>query len=173
MEDGGGGDDLGGEACGDDDGVVEGWLVGGEEHGVGLAEVHVQGRVGGLHGVGALHLDELHGVALEPDVERGRQPHVGDPEPVRLPCTNNVSMLYLSVSFRKKNSGRKIQSCAEERQRLIAHTRLDSEGVAIRTPAIDEQAVREAQCLATIKHVPQVLSCQSKNTHTHSSYIVL
>ena len=87
MKDGGGGEDPGGEARGDDDGVVEGGLVGGEEHGVGLAEVHVEGRVGGLHGVGALHLDELHGVALEPDVEGGGQAHVGNPEAVRLACS--------------------------------------------------------------------------------------
>jgi hypothetical protein len=36
--------------------------------------------------VGPLHLHQLHGVALEPDVQGGGQAHVGDPEPVRPAC---------------------------------------------------------------------------------------
>lgn len=46
----------------------------------------VERRVGGLHGVGPLHLHQRHRVPLEPDVQRRRQPHVRDPEPVRPPC---------------------------------------------------------------------------------------
>jgi hypothetical protein len=85
-----GGDDPAREARGDDDGVVVARLVRGEQHRVGLAQVHVQGRVGGLHGVRALHLHQLHGVPLEPDVEGRGQPHVGDPEPVRPACSDII-----------------------------------------------------------------------------------
>jgi hypothetical protein len=84
VQDGGGGNDLAGEASGDDDGVVEAGLVRGDEHRVGLAQVHVQGGVDALHRVRPLHLHQLHRVPLDPEVQGGRQPDVGDPETVCL-----------------------------------------------------------------------------------------
>ena len=77
----------GGEARGHDDGVVERdeegeRLVERDEEGERLAGVDVEGVVRVLHGVGALHLHQPEPVALDPDVDGGPEPDVGDAEEV-------------------------------------------------------------------------------------------
>ncbi|KAK3003345.1 hypothetical protein RJ639_019862 [Escallonia herrerae] len=64
--------------------VVLGFLVGGDEHGGALRDVDVQGVVHILHGVGTLDLDELHSVALDPEVEGGPHSNITNPVPVGL-----------------------------------------------------------------------------------------
>jgi hypothetical protein len=64
--------------------VVAGLLVGGDEERQALADVEVQRVVVVLHGVGALHLHQLHDVVLDADVEGRLDAHVADAEAVRL-----------------------------------------------------------------------------------------
>ena len=83
----------GGEARGHDDGVVERRLVERDEEGERLVErddegerlagVDVEGVVHVLHGVDALHLHQPEPMALDPDVDGGPEPDVGDAEQVR------------------------------------------------------------------------------------------
>ena len=82
----------GGEARGHDDGVVERRLVERDEEGERLVErddegerlagVDVEGVVHVLHGVDALHLHQPEPMALDPDVDGGPEPDVGDAEEV-------------------------------------------------------------------------------------------
>ncbi|PON37207.1 LOW QUALITY PROTEIN: hypothetical protein PanWU01x14_321850 [Parasponia andersonii] len=65
--------------------IVLGFLVGGDENGEALADVDVKGVVSVLNGVGAFHLNQLHGVSLDPEIEGVLKPHVADPILVRLP----------------------------------------------------------------------------------------
>lgn len=66
--------------------VDAGRAVGREQHGQRLAGVDVEGAVGVLHRVRALHLDQRHVVVLDPQIERALQADVGDAQSVRLPC---------------------------------------------------------------------------------------
>jgi len=87
VADDGGGEEGGvGEAGGDDDVVVLGGAVGGEEHRERLADVDVEGAVGVLHRVRALHLDQRHVVLLDPDVQCVLQANIRDAKPVCLSC---------------------------------------------------------------------------------------
>ena len=64
--------------------VVAGLLVGGDKDRQALTDVDVQRVVVVLHGVGALHLHQLHDVVLDADVDGRLHAHVADAEPVRL-----------------------------------------------------------------------------------------
>lgn len=77
VADDGGREEAGGvgEAGGDDDAVVLGGAVGGEQHRERLADVDVEGGVGVLHRVRALHLDERHLVPLDLEVQCVLQPN--------------------------------------------------------------------------------------------------
>lgn len=75
-----------GEAGGDDDMIVHGGLVGGEQHGEGLADMNVDGGVRVLNRVSALHLDQRHIVPLDEDVERVLDTNVGNAQSVCLSC---------------------------------------------------------------------------------------
>lgn len=72
--------------AGDDVVVGARVLVGGDEEGVGLADVDVQVGVVLLRRVGALRLHQHHVVPLDPEVEARRRPHVVHSDPVRLAC---------------------------------------------------------------------------------------
>ena len=89
-DDGGDGAVLLQEAGGGHEEVVAGLLVGGDEEGDALGDVHVQRVVAVLHGVRALHLHELEAVALDAHVERRLDPHVADAEPVHLAGLHGV-----------------------------------------------------------------------------------
>jgi hypothetical protein len=73
----------GGEARGHDDGVVQRRLVERDEERERLAGVDVEGVVHVLHGVRPLHLHQPEAVSLDPDVDGGPEPDVGDAEQVR------------------------------------------------------------------------------------------
>jgi hypothetical protein len=64
------------------DDVVEGWLVQHDEERELLAGVDVEGVIDILHRVGPLHLHQPQRVALDPDVDGGAEPDVGDPQQV-------------------------------------------------------------------------------------------
>lgn len=55
--------------------------------------IGLDGRVSALHGVrpGPLHLDQQHGMALDPYVHRGRDSHVRHPEPIRFPWQDRAN----------------------------------------------------------------------------------
>uniref|UniRef100_A0A5K0XEZ7 Uncharacterized protein n=1 Tax=Nymphaea colorata TaxID=210225 RepID=A0A5K0XEZ7_9MAGN len=75
-----------GEPGGSNHEVVAGLLVGGDEHGVALTQMHVQRVVYVLNRVRPFYLHELHSVALHPDIEGRFHADIADPVSVRLPC---------------------------------------------------------------------------------------
>ena len=85
------------EARGGDHEVVPGLLVGGNEDGEALSDVDVEGVIGVLNNVGAFGLNELHGVALDPEVEGFLEPNVADSVLIGLSGLHGVEGLEPAV----------------------------------------------------------------------------
>ncbi|PON45953.1 hypothetical protein TorRG33x02_327380, partial [Trema orientale] len=79
--------------------IVLGFLVGGDEDGEALADVDVKRLVSVLNGVGAFHLNQLHGVRLDPEIEGVLKPHVADPILVRLPGLHGEEGLVGAIAL--------------------------------------------------------------------------
>lgn len=85
------------EARGGDHEVVPGLLVGGNEDGEALSDVDVEGVVVVLNHVGPFGLNELQGVALDPEVEGVFEPNIADSVLVSLPGLHGVKGLKPTI----------------------------------------------------------------------------
>jgi len=92
-----GGENLLREARGGDHEVVLGLLVGGHEDSVALSDVDVEGVVVVLNHVGPFGLNELQGVALDPEVEGVFEPNIADSVLVSLPGLHGVKGLKPTI----------------------------------------------------------------------------
>lgn len=142
MEGTGGGVDFVGEATRNDNVVILAGLVGREEDRVRLTHVNVQRRVAHLERVRSFHLNQLHLVVLDPEVQRVLQPHIRDSKPVSFTCNNTVTV-------DKESYSNQVITCL---CLIICHTHtlFNGESVAIGSAAIDEDSIGGRQLLTAI-----------------------
>lgn len=100
--------------------------------------MHVEGLVGVLEGVRALHLNQSHVVALDPEVESILKPHITDPVLVGLSGLHGEKGLVLTVSLSRFSIDEDAIGPAEGSS---AVQELPKSGVALGVPITDEHGV--------------------------------
>lgn len=108
MEDGSGGEHrAGSKSSGDNNVVVQRWLISCDKNRAGLAQMDVKGGVRVLDSVKAFNFDQCHGMSLESYVYRSCQAHIRYSESVCFTLFNCKSVPIHSLAIDEQSIGKR------------------------------------------------------------------